>query len=346
MNAIENDDTMVDAEKNRILKNADSDHLTDFLVASFLYTLSISNKRRSDKKGRIQSQGEDIEEETLLPDSSKNSHDIIKHGIIANITPALSVLGERTVQLTDWMLEKIIASGQALLEPLSNVEANLDLLFSHPDSIDSTIQSLCNTSFYQLVVTNCEIYGERYADVSLKRGLRFYGTPDEIIERCADLTDEGVKELLTYPAIICNENTKYHGGTDKNQLAILAKILRIRKGEDEYRIRFYPVAAFPQAILNEYAVDFGLCTSKTLATLNTSHWTVRKNNLLEIFEDVGITFCRFIMLYKSSILQSDLPSDQTELLITDFDKLHIGSYLTIYPQLYLPHLENDQIYRI
>lgn len=300
-------------------------------------TLPISNKSREDET--------DVERERHS-NQPKSNHDIIKQGVIANLTPALSILGERAAQLTDGMPEKIIASGEAFIEPLSRAEANLASIFAHPESSDSTIRSLCNAPYYHLVVTGGEIYGERYADVSLKRGLRYNGTPTEIIERCADLSDEGVKELLSYPAIICNENTKYRGDTDKNQLAILAKVLRIRKGEDEYRIRFYPVTAFPQIKLNEYAVDFGLCTSRTLTTLNTSHWTVRKNNLLEIFEDVGIIFSRFILLYKSSILQSDLPNGQTNLLLTDFDKLHIGSYITIYPQMYMPHLDNEQVYRI
>ena len=234
----------------------------------------------------------------------------------------------------------------ALIEPFSKVEAYLASLFTKPDTIESSIRSLCDTDYYHLIVTCCEIHGEKYVDITQDRGLKYRGTAKEILERCADLSNEAVDELKSYPAIICNENTQQRGITDINQLAILARVLRIRIGEKEYRIRYYPIATFSQSKLNEFAVDFGLSSSGTLTTLNTSHWCVKKNNLRDIFEDTGIEFSRYVLLYKSSTLQSELPKDQTELLITDFDKLNIGSYQTLYPSMWTYYLENDHVYRI
>lgn len=325
MEAIRSDNTMFEAEKNRLLKNADRDHITEFLVAAFLYTLSVPNKKAGNTKdGEKQTSIQVIEtnddEADDLPGIPISNHEIITQGLMAN--------------------------AQAMIEPLSKVETYLASLFKRPDTIESSIRSLCNTNFYHLIVTGCEIHGERFVDVTLDRGLKYRGTAKEILERCADLSTEAVDELKSYPAIICNENTQQCGITDKNQLAILARVLRIRIGEKEYRIRFYPIATFPQSKLNEYTVDFGLSSSGTLTTLNTSHWCVKKNNLSDIFDDTGIEFSRYILLYKSSILQSEIPKDQTELLVTDFFKFNIGSYQTIYPSMWTYHLENDQVYRI
>lgn len=319
--AIRDDNTMVEAEKNRLLSNAGVEHINEFLVAIFLYTLSVPNKSKNTRESVKQSKKQGLEtnndEAEELPVIPKSNRDIITEGVMR--------------------------SAQALIEPFSKVEAYLASLFTRPDAIDSSIRSLCDTNYYHLIVTCCEIHGEKFVDITKERGLKYRGTAKEILER---ISTEAVDELKSYPAIICNENTQQCGITDKNQLAILARVLRIRMGEKEYRIRYYPIAAFSQSKLNEFAVDFGLSSSGTLTTLNTSHWCVKKNNLRDIFEDTGIEFSRYILLYKSSILQSKLPKDQTELLITDFDKFNIGSYQTIYPSMWTYHLENDQVYRI
>lgn len=322
--AIRDDNTMVEAEKNRLLSNADVEHISEFLVALFLYTLSVPNKSRNtrgsvkqSKKPVLETNNDEAEELPVIP---KSNHDIITEGVMRN--------------------------AQALVEPFSKVEAYLASLFTRSDAIDSSIRSSCDTYYYHLIVTCCEIHGEKFVDITKERGLKYRGTAKEILERCADLSNEAIDELKSYPAIICNENTQQGGITDKNQLAILARVFRIRVGEKEYRIRYYPIATFSQSKLNEFAVDFGLSSSGTLTTLNTSHWCVKKNNLREIFDDTGIEFSRYILLYKSSILQSEISKDQTELLITDFDKLNIGSYQTIYPSMWTYQLENDQVYRI
>ena len=48
-NAINNDEEMLDEEKNSLLTNADTNHLTDFLVESFLYSLSVPNKAKTNR---------------------------------------------------------------------------------------------------------------------------------------------------------------------------------------------------------------------------------------------------------------------------------------------------------
>ncbi|MDE6789625.1 MAG: hypothetical protein K2J47_09965 [Ruminococcus sp.] len=210
---------------------------------------------------------------------------------------------------------------------------------------EDELQSFLSQSYYQLIITNSEIHGAKHVDIPLERGLNYGRTPAEIKERCGDLSKEGIDELLSYPAIICNENVFHNGKTDENQLAILARLTKIKKGETDIRIRFFPLATFFQKQLNEYAVDLGLSSGVTLTTLNTTHWTVRKKNLFEEFEDVEIPFCRYTLLYKSSVLQTDVPTNQTKILVTDFKKFNIGCYTTVTQYMSISHLDNDRTYR-
>lgn len=142
--------------------------------------------------------------------------------------------------------------------------------------------------YYQLIITNSKIFNVKYVDIPLDRVLKSSAVPEEIRNRCSSFTKEGKAELLTFPAIICNENTDYNGKTDTDQLAIFAQITKIKKGEKEVRFYFKPIALFNQAKLNEYSIDYGISTSNTLATLNTTQMTVRAVDLFEAFEDSDV----------------------------------------------------------
>lgn len=70
--------------------------------------------------------------------------------------------------------------------------------------------------------------------------------------------------------------------------------------------------------------------------------------LLDIInpKDICTAISRYIPLYKSNILQSELPTEQTKQLITDYVKSNIGSYQTIDPSMCKNPLENDHIYSL
>ena len=222
--------------------------------------------------------------------------------------------------------------------------AAINSLGKTKDTEDS-LKTFLSQAYYQLIITNHEIYGARSVIVPLDRGLSYRGTPPEIIERCASLSDEGIEELKQYPAIICNENCFSEGNTVEHQLSIIAQIKGIKVGEDAVVIRYQPLASFFQTQLNEYSVDFGLSSCRTLTTLNTSHWTVRKKNLYQELCDAEIEFCRYVLLYRSSTLKAFIPPDQTELQISDFDNINRGKFQTINPFISIQHLENDQVYQ-
>ena len=66
--------------------------------------------------------------------------------------------------------------------------------------------------YYQLLVT-CEesVFKDNIVTVSADRALCQRLVPPEIFERCSGLTEDGIKELQTFPALICRENTELRG---------------------------------------------------------------------------------------------------------------------------------------
>jgi len=102
---------------------------------------------------------------------------------------------------------------------------NVNLNFAQRDTSNSAEQMMAMQAFskeyYQLLVT-CEedVFVNNIITISTNRALTQCLVPPEIFERCSSLSDEGIKELKTFPAIICRENTELKGVTDPNQMAI------------------------------------------------------------------------------------------------------------------------------
>jgi len=109
--------------------------------------------------------------------------------------------------------------------------------------------------------------------------------PSEIYDRCSSLSETGIDELKTFPALICNQNTDYHGLTDDKQHAIYSYIKRIKKEGRNIKISFCPIAVFPQHKLckKSTSVYFDLNMECAITDLNHSAWSVHKVNLFEAF---------------------------------------------------------------
>ena len=142
--------------------------------------------------------------------------------------------------------------------------------------------------YYQLIVTGEEIFEANALVVRPDRALVKGTVPDEIYEACSSLSPEGQEIMVKIPAIICNENTGYHGQTDPEQNAIYARLEKIKVGSSGIKIYYRPLDLFPQRILNENSIDFGIRCDSALTELNRSCWSVKKINLFEAFLDVGL----------------------------------------------------------
>lgn len=147
-------------------------------------------------------------------------------------------------------------------------------------------------NYYQLIVT-CEedVFQNNFVTVTADRALNQHLVPPEILERCSTLSESGIAELKTFPAIICRENTALHGTTDPNQWALYAYITRVRKEGKYIKVAFRSLGAVNQQILcdRRNAIYFDLNMDCAITDLNHSAWSVHKTNLFEAFDEAGIT---------------------------------------------------------
>ena len=145
--------------------------------------------------------------------------------------------------------------------------------------------------YYQLLVTcDPDVFKTNNVTFPLDRALSQRYVPEEILTRCSSLSEEGIAELKTFPAIVCMENTGFNGITDPNQTAIFAYITRVKMEGYQVRVAFQPIAPFHQKILCEkkYAIYFDLNMSCAITDLNLSAWSVHKVNLFEAFNEAGL----------------------------------------------------------
>lgn len=177
----------------------------------------------------------------------------------------------------------------------STVNFNINLPSAQP-VIGSAEQMIAIQSFsheyYQLLVT-CEedVFTNNVITIINNRASNQYLVPPEILDRCSTLTDEGIKELKTFPAIICRENTELKGVTDPSQWAMYAYIKKVQVCGKEIKVAFQPIAPIQQQLLctPRNSVFFDLNMDCAITDLNRSAWSVHKANLFDAFREAGIT---------------------------------------------------------
>lgn len=145
--------------------------------------------------------------------------------------------------------------------------------------------------YYQLLVTcDPDVFKTNNVTFPLDRALGQRYVPEEILARCSSLSEKGITELKTFPALVCMENTEYHGIPNPDQNAIYAYITQVKNEGNQIRVAFHPIGLFPQKILCEkkYAIYFDLNMSCAITDLNHSAWSVHKVNLFEAFNEAGL----------------------------------------------------------
>ena len=179
---------------------------------------------------------------------------------------------------------------------INNSTVTFNVTMPQHDAKNSADQLIAVQSFskeyYQLIVTTAEdVFTNNIVSVTTDRALARWCVPSEIYDRCSSLSEEGIKELKTFPALICRENTDYHGITDPDQWAVYGYIKRIKKEYKTIKIAFCPLQVFPQQKLCEEpaSVYFDLNMGCALTDLNHSAWSVHKVNLFEAFDIANIS---------------------------------------------------------
>ena len=136
-----------------------------------------------------------------------------------------------------------------------------------------------------------DVFINNIVTVTASRALSQHLVPPEILERCSSLSDAGVAELKTFPALICRENTELGGKTDPNQWAVYGYIRRVKKEGKNIKVAFQPISAINQQLLcvKKNAIYFDLNVDCAITDLNISAWSVHKVNLFEAFDEAGFT---------------------------------------------------------
>ena len=142
--------------------------------------------------------------------------------------------------------------------------------------------------FYQLIITGSDFMRSDIITVSAYDALTKANVPNEIYDRCSTLTPEGCEELLTYPSLICNQNTEYHGKTEAAQQVLFAALTDIQTVHSMIQIKFFPIGFFSQELLNRNHDAFGIHSDCAITDLNRYSWTVHETNIFKAFEDAGI----------------------------------------------------------
>lgn len=145
--------------------------------------------------------------------------------------------------------------------------------------------------YYQLLVTGEEdIFNNNYVTVPKEYALSKRYVPAEILGRCSSLSEEGIAELKTFPAIICMENENPGGVAGSHQCAIYAYITQIKIESQAIKVAFCPIALISQKILCEkkYAVCFDLNMDCVITDLNRCAWSIHKVNLFEAFKEARL----------------------------------------------------------
>lgn len=145
---------------------------------------------------------------------------------------------------------------------------------------------------YHLIVSNDpDMFKLNIATIPAERALPQYLLPEDLYKKYSELTDEAIKEMMTFPAIICHENEGYKGETGPNQTAFYCYLRKINVIRGEIKIVFQPIAPLPQSVLCDptNAVFFGLVMDCSLTDLNHSAWTIHRADLFEAFKEAGLT---------------------------------------------------------
>lgn len=142
-----------------------------------------------------------------------------------------------------------------------------------------------NKEYYNLIVTTSEI--KNYRTVILKQ--RILTSDADFIQRFADFSVESQEQLKRFPSLIMNENTKYSGQTDPEQIAFLGFIKDIKVQQNNLvRIKFQCIAEIPQVEINNHLDVLDIFGGNGIMELNHTHWTIKNNDLIEELTELGL----------------------------------------------------------
>lgn len=154
------------------------------------------------------------------------------------------------------------------------------------------IQSFSHKYYQLLVTTDKEIFKDKVISFPVSRALVKGTVPPEIFDRCSSLEEEGIRELKTFPALVCIENRELDGKTSPDEVGFLCYIRKIQPGGRTIRIVFETISPVSHSVLcdKKNSVFFDLNMECGITSLNRTEWTVHKTDLFEAFDEAGVKY--------------------------------------------------------
>lgn len=148
--------------------------------------------------------------------------------------------------------------------------------------------------YYQLIVAdNSEVFEQNYVIIPANRALTQNMVPPEILRRCSSLSEKGIAELKTFPALICQKNTGYHGETNStnyDQMFALGYIHNVSVRNSFIRLSFGTLCIVSKQVIckPDIAHSLGINISCDLTDLNICGWSVRQKNIFQVLNHLEI----------------------------------------------------------
>ncbi len=152
------------------------------------------------------------------------------------------------------------------------------------------IQGLRKEYYHLLVVPDKAFMKKSEVCFSPEQVLHRKRVPAEIYDKHLLMSEEGINELLKFPALICQRNTGFDGETEAEMYVFYSYIESIHVDDSIIRADFHVISFFRQRILcdQKVAAIFGLNMDCALTDLNKCGWSMHKRDLFTAFEQVGI----------------------------------------------------------
>lgn len=148
--------------------------------------------------------------------------------------------------------------------------------------------------YYQLIVAdNSEVFEQNCVIIPTNRALTQDMVPPEILRRCSSLSEKGIAELKTFPALICQKNTGYHGETNStnyDQMFALGYIHNVSVRNSFIRLSFGTLCIVSKKVIckPDIAHSLGINVSCDLTDLNICGWSVRPKNIFQVLNRLEI----------------------------------------------------------
>ena len=160
------------------------------------------------------------------------------------------------------------------------------LLVADDDDDDTPEQVELDFSCYSLFVIADELFKGKYFVVPKDKAIT-ESTPSDLM-RLAYLTQECIDTVKTFPAIFASQNHSY-ARTDDGHRAFFGIVRNVEVKEDGIWIYFYKMRKVRQQTLNECTAAFGIDGTEFKNELDSTHWSIKRINVVEALNDNGHT---------------------------------------------------------